>query len=150
MTSELSSIARSPQTSAVRLRLDALAENLMLVRQAADGVARQFGASEEVVDDLKLAVTEACSNVVKYAYRGEAGELEVCIDSIDEGFVVVVTDSGTWLDRAEDPDDGEGGGLGIALMEAVTSECEIVTDASGTRVRLEFPLVRAAQDPGDD
>jgi serine/threonine-protein kinase RsbW len=148
MTSELSSIARSPQTSAVRLRLDALAENLMLVRQAADGVARQFGASEEVVDDLKLAVTEACSNVVKYAYRGEVGDLEICIDPIEDGFVVAVNDSGTWLDRAEGDDDG--GGLGIALMEAVTTECEIVTDANGTRVRLEFPLVRAAQEPDDD
>ena len=63
--------------SAIRLRLIALPENVMLVRQALDGAARELGASHELIEDLKLAVTEACSNVVKYAYRGAPGNLEV-------------------------------------------------------------------------
>lgn len=148
MSSDLSTMERSPQTSAVRLRLHALAENLMLVRQALGGAAEQLGASHEVIDDLKLAVTEAGSNVVKYAYRGEPGSLEVCIDPAEDGFVITVSDSGTWLERAEGDD--EGGGLGIALMEAVTRSCDIATDADGTRVRLEFALERDAEDPTDD
>ena len=74
---KLTSRPAPADASAVRLRLVALPENVMLVRQALDGAARELGASTEVIDDLKLAVTEACSNVVKYAYRESPGDLEV-------------------------------------------------------------------------
>ena len=141
MTNEMSATSERPGTApALRLRLDAFAENLMLVRQTVGGAAREFGASQAVVDDLKLAVTEACSNVVKYAYRGEPGLLEVDVRPLDDGFIVEVSDHGTWLKR-----DGEAdaGGLGIPLMEAVTRSFAIATDDEGTHVRLEFALEAA-------
>lgn len=141
MTSEVSAGQRPLTASAVRLRLAALPENVMLVRQALDGAARELGASTEVIDDLKLAVTEACSNVVKYAYRGSSGELDVSLDPAEDGFSVFVQDNGSWLDRTEG--DGEAGGLGIPLMEAVTRDFAITADDSGTTVRLEFALNRA-------
>lgn len=111
----------------------------MLVRQALDGAAREIGASSDVIDDLKLAVTEACSNVVKYAYREQVGELEVCFDPVEGGFSVHVQDSGSWLSR---DDDSAAGGLGIPLMEAVTRDFEINSNGHGTTVRLEFALNR--------
>jgi serine/threonine-protein kinase RsbW len=121
--------------------LIAVPENVMLIRQALDGAARELGASTDVVDDVKLAVTEACSNVVKYAYRGSAGELEVSLDPVEDGFTVFVQDSGSWLDRT--PGDGDAGGLGIPLMEAVTRDFEIYSNGTGTTVRLEFALIRS-------
>jgi serine/threonine-protein kinase RsbW len=151
MTNELSASAgRVASEPALTLRLDAFAENLMLVRQAVDGAAREIGASQAVIDDLKLAVTEACSNVVRYAYRGRPGELSVEFEPLDGGFAVRVSDRGTWLDR---DGEAEAGGLGIPLMEAVTRSFEIATDGAGTQVRLEFPLeaddARAEAVPGE-
>lgn len=141
MTSEVSSPERMGSLSALQLRLDAVPENVMLVRQAVDGAARTLGASDEVIDDLKLAVTEGCSNVVKYAYRGEPGELEIALDPLADGFVVTIADRGSWLE----PDSGEdsGGGLGIPLMQAVTRSFTISTDGAGTQVTLEFALERS-------
>ncbi len=147
MTSELSEKDRSSQASAVSLRLESQAENVMLVRQAIEGAARALGASEEVIDDLKLAVTEACSNVVKYAYRGEPGPLEVSFLPVDSGFVVQVRDEGQWLTRSENESVG---GLGIPLMEAVTRACEITADEAGTAVTLDFPLERIEDDLAAD
>lgn len=144
MTIELSARQRPQNASAIRLRLIALPENVMLVRQALDGAARELGASTEVIEDLKLAVTEACSNVVKYAYRGSPGDLEVTFDQIDDGFVVRVVDSGSWLERQDD--DAEAGGLGIPLMEAVSRSCEVESDSQGTSVRLEFSFSREPAD----
>ncbi|MGK2878937.1 MAG: ATP-binding protein [Solirubrobacterales bacterium] len=144
MTIELSARQRPQNASAIRLRLIALPENVMLVRQALDGAARELGASTEVIEDLKLAVTEACSNVVKYAYRGSPGDLEVSFDQIDDGFVVRVVDSGSWLERQDD--DAEAGGLGIPLMEAVSRSCEVESDSQGTAVRLEFSFSREPAD----
>jgi serine/threonine-protein kinase RsbW len=141
MMNDVSAGSRPLSASAVRLRLVAVPENVMLVRQALDGAARQLGASTDVVDDLKLAVTEACSNVVKYAYRGSSGELDVSLDPVEDGFNVFVQDSGSWLNR--DEDDGEAGGLGIPLMEAVTRAFELDSNGQGTTVRLEFALHRS-------
>lgn len=142
MTTELPTPERARLASAITLRLDATAENVMLVRQAVDGAARQFGASDAVVEDLKLAVTEACSNVVRYAYRGREGLLEVEVDPLADGFCVRVRDSGSWLERghAESAD----GGLGVPLMEAVSRRCVIDQGEHGTTVELEFPLERSA------
>jgi serine/threonine-protein kinase RsbW len=140
MTSEVSAGQRPLTDSAIRLRLIAVPENVMLVRQALEGVARQLGASTEVIDDLKLAVTEACSNVVKYAYRGSPGELSVSLDPAEGGFSVLVEDNGSWLDRTDDESDA--GGLGIPLMEAVTRDLVISSNGHGTTVRLDFALDR--------
>lgn len=138
---------QSHDASALRLRMVALPENVMLVRQALDGAARELGADTAIVEDLKLAVTEACSNVVKYAYRDSSGALEVTLDPVETGFSVVVRDDGTWLERAAG--DGEAGGLGIPLMEAVTRRFEISSGESGTTVRLDFPLNRESAEPLD-
>jgi serine/threonine-protein kinase RsbW len=143
MTPDTSSIEHAPVTSAMRLRLHADAENVMLARQAIDGAARQIGADTAVIDDAKLAVTEACSNVVKYAYaNGDAasGTIELTFDPLPDGFVVTISDDGQWLER--DPGSEKAGGLGIPLMEAVTRDCEIRSDGQGTSVRLEFELER--------
>jgi serine/threonine-protein kinase RsbW len=141
MMSEVSAGQRPLSASAIRLRLIALPENVMLVRQALDGAARELGASTDVIDDLKLAVTEACSNVVKYAYRGSPGDMEISLDPAEGGFSVFVRDGGSWLDRAAE--EGEAGGLGIPLMEAVTRDFELDSNGQGTTVRLEFALHRS-------
>jgi serine/threonine-protein kinase RsbW len=130
------------------MRLDSVPENVMLVRQALDGAARELGASPEVIEDLKLAVTEACSNVVKYAYGGSPGELEVSLGPVDNGFNVFVRDNGHWLDRDEAA--AQAGGLGIPLMEAVTRDLALDSDDFGTTVRLEFALNRPGSDEDAD
>jgi serine/threonine-protein kinase RsbW len=132
--------------AAVAIQLDARAENVMLVRQAIEGAARQLGATGTVVDDIKLAVTEACSNVVKYAYPGKQGAMQVRIGSAGETITVVVQDFGTWQ-----PHDTSGGleasGMGIPLMKAVTLKHAIETGNDGTEVTLQFDL--DTQDPLD-
>ncbi len=140
MTSDTAVAETHGTINAILLRLVAAPENAMLVRQMVDGAARQLGASDEVIDDLKLAVTEGCSNVIKYAYRGEPGSLEVAFDPLDLGFRITIRDRGRWLDREADGD--ATGGLGIPLMEAVSQRCEIETDDAGTSVVLEFSLNR--------
>lgn len=138
MENDLSTRSRDVASMTVRLRLGALADNVMLVRQAIDGAAREFGATDRKIDDIKLAVTEGCSNVVKYAYRGGPGTLEVGVDDLGDGIAVLIADAGTWLERA--PSDSEVGGLGIPLMEAVSRNCEIESGPEGTSVYLEFSL----------
>lgn len=126
---------------AVELTLEAVPENAMLIRQAIAGGATALGASEEVIEDVKLAVTEGSSNAIKYAYKQSPGTLRVALDPLADGFAVTISDSGRWSEPeiAEQP----GGGLGLPLMGALAREFLISTGATGTTVRLEFGLERA-------
>ena len=61
----------------VRLTMPARAEGVGVVRQALAGMADALAFNAAVVADMKMAVTEACTNVVVHAYEGEEGTLEV-------------------------------------------------------------------------
>ena len=61
----------------VRLTMPARAEGVGVVRQALAGMADALAFDAAVVADMKMAVTEACTNVVVHAYDGEEGTLEV-------------------------------------------------------------------------
>lgn len=125
-------------SSVLAIDLPATAENVMLVRQALDGAVRGLGASQRTSDDMKLAVTEACSNVVKYAYA-EPGDIRIELSVDGELVLLTVSDTGTWQEPPAEADI-EQSGMGIPLMEAVSASFELTTGKAGTRVAMTFPI----------
>jgi serine/threonine-protein kinase RsbW len=117
-------------TQAVRLTIPAKAEYITLGRLALTGIARARPEpfSPEVLADLKLALTEACTNSVRHAYDGDAGVVEIVYELHDDRIVVHVADEGAGFDRApREPtaDELNEGGLGIAIIDALADELEI-------------------------
>lgn len=120
---------------AVRLRFPARAEYLLLARLAVTGVARRMALGGRDVADLKLAATEACSNVVRHAYTSGAPceiELELVFDNARVELVVEDFGAGIELPLREPAGPSEDGGMGIPLMRAVVDELEIRPGATGT------------------
>jgi|tagenome__1003787_1003787.scaffolds.fasta_scaffold19163583_1 serine/threonine-protein kinase RsbW len=124
------------------IRLDARADHLMLVRQAIEGAVEPLGAGPALINDIKLAVTEACSNVVKYAYADAdgTGPMHVTLSRLESGDLeIVVRDFGKWMDRNGAPAE-EISGMGIPLIESVSTERDIARRDDGTEVRMVFAL----------
>ena len=126
----------------VRLTIPAKAEYITLVRLALSGLSRLRPLSEETLGDLKLAVTEACSNSVRHGY-GDAGEgtVEILYELLPDRFVVEVADDGPGFDPQGDrgsEEDLEEGGLGIAIIKAVSDEFEAGERSQGHGSRLRF------------
>ena len=127
----------------VRLRIPARAEYITLCRLALTGIARVRDLSDEVLADLKLALTEAASNSVRHAYRGndEPGVVEISYELHPNRLVIEVTDEGAGFDPAESkgaPEDLSEGGLGLAIIRAIADEVEIGTQPGGKGSRLRF------------
>jgi anti-sigma regulatory factor (Ser/Thr protein kinase) len=121
----------------IRLSLPASAENVVLVRRVVATLAEELRLPRELVEDIKLAVTEACTNVVRHAYAGGEGSLEVELDPKDgERLTVVVTDHGSGIQ----PHPRVGGpGLGLPLIAALADQLEIDQQPDhGSRVCMEF------------
>jgi anti-sigma regulatory factor (Ser/Thr protein kinase) len=126
-------------TPDLELKLPARAENVAVVRHAFGGFAEVLTVDEQTLADIKLAVTEACTNVVVHAYDdGEPGSLEVDA-SIDDGrLTVVIRDSGRGIvPRPDSP----GLGLGLPLIATLAESLELGTDdRDRTEVRMTFLL----------
>jgi anti-sigma regulatory factor (Ser/Thr protein kinase) len=134
----------------VELRVPARAEHLALVRLVVSSLAEQHTKlSGERLDDLRLAVSEACANAVEaYSRRGVAdGTVVVTCDADREHTTVEIRDEagGFEVDAVEpmppatDPERlRHEHGLGIALMRALADAAEIRSDERGTSVRLTF------------
>ncbi|MEO8289437.1 MAG: ATP-binding protein [Gaiellaceae bacterium] len=126
----------------VALTIPARAEYIALCRLALTGLALTSELKAEVVSDLKLALTEACSNSVRHAYdEGREGVVEVRYTLAPDRIQVEVTDDGAGFDpevlksAEEELDEG---GLGIAIIRALTDEVEIGAKPGGGGSRLRF------------
>ena len=98
---------------------------------------------DEVLADLKLALTEAASNSVRHAYSGadDTGVVEISYELRPDRLVIEVTDEGDGFDPAEAEGPAEElseGGLGIAIIRAIADEVEIGTQPGGKGSRLRF------------
>jgi serine/threonine-protein kinase RsbW len=133
----------------VRLTIPARAEYITLCRLALTGIARVRDLSDEVLADLKLALTEAASNSVRHAYASaeEAGVVEISYELLSDRLVIEVTDKGEGFDPTEPeahgaPEELTEGGLGIAIIRAIADDVQIGTqpDGRGSRLRFEKEL----------
>jgi serine/threonine-protein kinase RsbW len=125
----------------VRLSIPAKAEYITLGRLALTAIARVRPLSDETLSDLKLALTEACTNSVRHAYREGGGTVEIVYQLEPDRLVVEVADDGKGFDPQEFQESGNGelseGGLGIAIIRAVADEVEIgERESGGSRLRF--------------
>jgi serine/threonine-protein kinase RsbW len=124
----------------VRLTIPARAEYVLLGRLALSGITRMRLLEDETVNDLKLAVTEACTNSVRHAYAENGGTVDILYELYDDRLVVEVSDDGGGFDPDRPRGTGElpEGGLGIAIIRALVDEFEVGERGDGRGSRLRF------------
>ena len=95
---------------------------------------------------MKMAVTEACTNVVVHAYEEDAGVLEVEMLADEAGLTIVVRDHGSGIQPRPARSEPPALGLGLPLIAALSDSFELRGSAGqGTEVRMTFAYSR-----GDD
>jgi serine/threonine-protein kinase RsbW len=132
----------SVEGRSVRLTIPARPEYITLGRLALTAIAGIRPVSDEALHDLKLALTEACTNSVKHAYEdGGEGTVDILYELQPDRLVVEIGDAGAGFEpRNADGANGDGlseGGLGIQIIRAVTDEVEIkAREGGGSRLRF--------------
>jgi serine/threonine-protein kinase RsbW len=125
----------------VRLTFPAKPEYITLGRLALTGLARLRPLSEEALGDLKLALTEACTNCVLHAYAEQPGKVEITYELQADRLTVEIADDGPGFDYANG-DGGDAdlmeGGLGLAIIRALADEFELGEREGRPGSRLRF------------
>jgi serine/threonine-protein kinase RsbW len=130
----------------VRLTIPAKAEYITLCRLALTGISRLRPLGDETLADLKLALTEACSNSVRHAYGNDHGSVDIRYELHPDRLVIEVADDGAGFEPAEPDGGGAGdelaeGGLGIAIIRSIADDVEIGVGEDGRGSRLRFVKV---------
>lgn len=128
--------ATQTQTAAVHLSLPAVPENVAVVRHMMLAFGDTLGLPGRMIEDVRLAVTEACTNVVRHAYDQAGGLMEIAVQPHPDRLDVAVSDDGRGIG---DSDDQDGPGFGLPMMATLADTLEIDRTAeSGSRVAMSF------------
>lgn len=123
----------------IEITLPARPENVAVIRHVLGCLSDALEVTPELLHDVRLAVSEACANVIVHAYRESEGLLELTAATLPgRALEIVVRDHGLGMaPRADSP----GLGVGLPLIAALSSAVEIGTaDDGATEVRMTFAL----------
>jgi anti-sigma regulatory factor (Ser/Thr protein kinase) len=130
----------------LEITLPARAENVAVVRHAVGGLGEVLDVDDQTLSDIKLAVTEACTNVVVHAYPDTEGPMGLRASIEGRNLALVVIDRGRGIvPRPDSP----GLGLGLPLIATLAESLELGTGRSEeTEVRMTFDLGAPVSDDG--
>lgn len=126
----------------IEMTVPAKPEFIGVVRLTSSGIAQRLGFSYDEIEDIKVAISEACTNAVHHAYQQESeGKMAVAFGVYDDRLEMMVADSGKSFDldaihqevgpfRKDTPVEKlSEGGLGIFLIETLMDKVEISGNA---------------------
>ncbi|MFJ7909777.1 ATP-binding protein [Kitasatospora sp. NPDC096204] len=129
----------------VELRFSALPEHVRTARLVAAAVARRAGVDESVLDEVRLAVGEACSRAVGLHQRGGiGGAVRVALIDQEKRFLIEVEDE---AGPAAVPASGDAEGgepdedtLGLAVITGLVEDLEVTNGTDGGLIRMSWPV----------
>lgn len=120
------------------IHIESRTERLVAVREFVSVAARESGFPDDEVSKIALAVDEACTNIIKHAYKFDpTKEISVTVKNKTGALEIVITDTGIGFDpsRLQSPDMKEylthyrHGGLGVYLMKSLMDKVEFKINA---------------------
>ncbi|MFJ3644045.1 ATP-binding protein [Streptomyces sp. NPDC090108] len=133
----------------VELRFSALPEHVRTARLVAAAVARRAGVDEAVLDEVRLAVGEACSRAVGlHQINDITAPVKVALIEEEKQFSIEVGDEAPHVvpagrvagGAAADADvEAEEDEMGLAVISGLVDDVEVTTGESGGLIRMSWP-----------
>jgi serine/threonine-protein kinase RsbW len=119
------------------------AEYVSTVRLAVSSLAAKLGLDIEAIEDIKVAVSEACSNILCHSKIGEEHIYQVTCTMHDDRLEIAVSDDGVGFDaetyETTEPDAEclQVGGLGIYIIKTLMDDVKVTSEeGSGTLIQM--------------
>lgn len=143
-------------TRRFQMRVPAEDRHLAELRDFVQEVGEKIQIPGKILANTKLAVDEACTNVVKHGYKGRSGFIEIIVTGNLREFSIEIHDQGEQFDlrNVKSPDLKEyvetrrRGGLGVFLMNQLMDEVRYRGGADGNVLTMSKRLGRRRRRPG--
>lgn len=133
----------------VELLFSALPEHVRTARLVAAAVARRAGVDEAVLDEVRLAVGEACTRAVSlHQASGVSAPVKVALTEDEKKFSIEVTDQAPHLPPASTAEGEVAAGdymteeedeMGLAVIRGLVDDVEVDTGETGGIIRMSWP-----------
>jgi len=133
------------------LKVDSKLESLSIISDFITKVMERVGSEARSIFEVQMAVDEACTNIIQYAYPEQKGVIALICELVDDEFVVTIRDKGEPFDPCSVPppdleadlDKRKVGGLGIYFIRKMMDEVSYDFDAEkGNKLTMRKKLLR--------
>ena len=127
------------------LKIQATLKDLEGIRDFIEHAAKKIGLPDQATGEIRLAVDEACANILAHGYKGNEGELEILVNHEGQKMIVTVSDKAPKFDPIQngvEPDfnlpllERPMGGMGLYLMKLNTDSVEYRSIPSGGNILI--------------
>lgn len=135
----------------IEMKIPAKPEYVGVMRLTLSGIASRMGFDYEIIEDLKIAVSEAITNAIQHGYKGSMeGQISITFGIYSDRMEVVVADSGNSFDynnvkgnlgpyhERNQNELLKEGGLGLYLIESLMDEVKILQNEGVTVVMIKY------------
>lgn len=122
----------------IKMEVTANPEYVSIIRLTVSGLANKVGFSLDDIEDIKVAVSEACTNAIKHSLDDK---FLVQFTMLDNGLSIEVQDKGTGYDvnSLQEPDlaNPKEGGLGLFIIKTLMDEVNTISNTDeGTTIKM--------------
>jgi serine/threonine-protein kinase RsbW len=132
-----------------KIELESKVDSLPVIGDFIENTLSQFNADAGTIYKVQLAVDEACTNVINYAYSGGAGPMTLSLELVGEEIIISIQDKGKPFDpttvpppdTSSDVDERKIGGLGIFFIRQLMDDINYSFDPQeGNRLTFKKKL----------
>ena len=122
----------------IKMEIASNPQYVSVIRLTTSGIANKIGFCLEVIEDIKVAVSEACTNAIKHSLDNK---FSVEYTIFENGLTITIIDSGKGYDvdsidvpNLEEPKES---GLGLFIIQSLMDEVEIKSNINyGTVIKM--------------
>lgn len=122
----------------IKMEITANPEYVSIIRLTTSGIANKVGFCIDDIDDLKVAISEACTNAIKHSLDDR---FTIIYSMIENGLTIEIIDNGKGYDRSTvsepDIDNLKESGMGLFIIESLMDEVIVESqEGKGTSIKM--------------
>ena len=122
----------------IKMEISANPEYVSIIRLAISGIANKIGFCLDDIEDLKVAISEACTNAIKHSLEDR---FTIIYTMIEKGLTIEIIDNGKGYNTKEvsepDLDNLKESGMGLFIIESLMDEVNVEsTEGKGTSIKM--------------
>lgn len=122
----------------IKMEITANPEYVSIIRLTTSGIANKIGFCIDDIEDLKVAISEACTNAIKHSLEDR---FTIIYTMIEKGLTIEIIDNGKGYNTKEvsepDLDNLKESGMGLFIIESLMDEVNVEsTEGKGTSIKM--------------
>ena len=122
----------------IKMEISANPEYVSIIRLTTSGIANKVGFCLDDIEDLKVAISEACTNAIKHSLEDR---FTIIYTMIEKGLTIEIIDNGKGYNTKEvsepDLDNLKESGMGLFIIESLMDEVNVEsTEVKGTSIKM--------------